>query len=218
MVAGGIPQKQKLTKQEDMVKEYTMIHPWRHIIYDDLKSHFGDFSMERKEDNIWGVILSLQTIERYYENDLGKDNDKLKPYIWEIEKSVEHNKEVDLSQVIEKTKEFWKELITESIEELLKTIESKSGHGGEFAADKIELKKMKEEIAFAELDLRTYEITYEDLKDKREIIKEKALKLDIENKKFWTGLLIGVGLSGIVSFLIALYFFILPLFSLAYQT
>ena len=172
--------------------------------------------MEKKEDNIWGVILSLQTIERYYENDLGKDNDKLKAYIWEIEKSVEHNKEVDLSQAIEKTKKFWKELITESIEELLKTIESKSGRGGEFATDKIELKKMKEEITFAELDLRTYEITYEDLKDKREIIKEKALKLDIENKKFWTGLVIGVGLTTILSFLIALYFFILPLFSLAF--
>jgi hypothetical protein len=48
--------------------------------------------MERKEDTIWGVISSLQKIEMYYENDLGKDNDNLKTYIWEIEKSVEHNK------------------------------------------------------------------------------------------------------------------------------
>ena len=78
--------------------------------------------MERKEDNLWGVISSLQKIEMYYENDLGKDNDNLKAYIWEIEKSDEHNKEVDLSQAIEKTKKFWKELITESIEELLKRI------------------------------------------------------------------------------------------------
>ena len=165
--------------------------------------------MERKEDNLWGVILSLHTIEGYYENDLGKDNDNLKAYIWEIEKSVEHNKEVDLSQAIEKTKKFWKELITESIEELLKTIESKRGHGGEFAKDKIELEKLKEEITFAELDLETYEAVYEEtLKEKRKIIKENIENLDRENKRFWKGLLIGAILGGIISFLISLYFFI----------
>jgi len=163
--------------------------------------------MERKEDNIWGVLSSLQKIKIYYENDLGKDNDDLNEYIWEIEKSIQHNKKVDLSQAIEKTKEFWKKLITESIKELVETIDSKKGRGGEFANDKIELEKLKEEITFAELDLETYEAIYEEtLKGKGGIIKEKLSNLNRENRKFWMGLLIGVVLSGIISFSIALYF------------
>jgi len=122
--------------------------------------------MERKENSTWGVISSLQKIEIYYENDLGKDNDNLKAYIWEIEKSIQHNKKVDLSQAIEKT---------------------------------------KEEITFAEIDLETYEVVYEEtLKEKREIVKENIQNLNIENRKFWIGLLIGAVLGGIISYLINL--------------
>ena len=146
--------------------------------------------MERKEDNIWGVISSLQKIKVYYENDLGKDNDDLNAYIRGIERLIQHNKKVDLSQSIEKTEDFWKGLITESIEELLKTIESKRGHGGEFAKDKIELGKLKEDITFAEIDLETFEATYEDLKEKREIVKEKVVNLNIKKKEL--GYMMGI--------------------------
>lgn len=82
---------------------------------------------------------------------------------------VQQNKKIDLSQSIEKAKEFWKGLITKSIEELLTTIESRNGHGGEFAKMKIELEKMKEDIIYDETDLE----------------KEKILNLKIENRKFW---------------------------------
>lgn len=163
--------------------------------------------MDRKEDNRFGILSSLLKIKIYYENDLGKDNDNLNAYIWEMEKSTQYDKKVDLPQAIEKTKGFWKELITESIEELLKSIKSRKGRGGEFAKNKKELEKIKEDITFGEIDLETYEATYEEtLKDVGEIIKEKITNLNIANRKFWKGLLIGVGLTAIVSFLIAVYY------------
>ncbi len=131
-----------------------------------------------------GLVLgdlqySLMKIKFYYEHDFDEKNTKLEEYIIDLGLRNERKLEIDLRDVENNVKSFWKEIILKFVDRLLSKINNRTSKGGEFAKIRLDLNETKKNIPYDDLDVKTLESYYEKtMNEQYEIIKEK-----IQNEK-----------------------------------
>lgn len=164
--------------------------------------------MEIKLD-LGELKYNLMKIRVHYKSELNKENDNLNSYLKDLEKREEKKLKIDLYEVENNTKRYWKELILDAVHELLETIKNRKTKGSEFVEIKKDLEKTSEDLPYDDLDIETLRSIYEEtLQRYRDRIKEKMEIEKYNNRRFWLGLLVGIFLGSISSFIISWYFWL----------
>ena len=78
--------------------------------------------MKDMKTSLGYLQYNLLRLKIYYENDLNRENRKLDSYIEDLDKRIKKNLNVDIELVEKDAKEFWEDLISKAISELLNTI------------------------------------------------------------------------------------------------
>ena len=125
------------------------------------------------------LLYSLKRVESHYKSDFEEVNKALESYLGDLHIRNEKGSDINLQQVENDVKEFWKQLILKFVDGLLNKIIKRKTKGGEFAEIKIDLEETKKNLPYDNLDVKTLVSYYEkDLKKYYRIIKEK-----IQNEK-----------------------------------
>lgn len=152
---------------------------------------------------IGDLLYNLQKIKEYYSLDLGKSSTKLNNYLKDLDKRKSKNLQIEINDVENEVKKYWKELILDTVKKLLQKIDRRRTKGLEFAKIRGDLKKTQEDLPYDNLDIQTLKSYYEEtLKSYKEEIKEKIEIEKYNNNRFWIGL-IGGFIAGIIASIIA---------------
>lgn len=153
---------------------------------------------------------NLLKIKVYYDEDFDEKNEELEEYLIDLDSRKERKLEINLQDVEDNAKSFWKKIILKFVDRLLSKINNRSSKGGEFAKIKSDLNETKKRLPYDNPDIQTLESIYErTMKEQYEIIKEKIQNEEYFDKKFKEGLFWGglIGLAGglIIGYAQALY-------------
>ena len=130
---------------------------------------------------IGDLLYSLKIIQSNYESDFGGKNKDLEKYLNDLHIRNEKGIDINIDEVEDCVKKFWKKIILEFVEHLLNKIENRTTTGGEFAEIKVDLINTQQNIPYDNPSIDTLQTYYKhDLKKHLKIVKEK-----IKNEKLF---------------------------------